>query len=740
MTANQQESGVQHLKNPQCGNFSLLDEPWMPVRRASGQFELVRPAAVVSNVETDPIVAFAWGRADFDAASREFLIGLLATAFAPESDEVFEALWRRPPSVDDLTYSFDLFADAFWIDGTGPRFGQDFDLLEEAEALPISAMFIEAPGAITIKKNKDFFQKRNQISFLSRAGAAIALYTLQTYAPSGGLGHRTSLRGGGPLTTLIRPGDSRAPLWRYLWINTPAADSSYPRAANMKTQVFPWLASTHLSEKESAPKVTPASSHCLQSFWGMPRRIRLSWSPNHNRVACPLTGIVDRVVTREFRMLPWGASYKGFEHPLSPHFRKEPRAPLLPVHPQPEGTPYTHWPSLMANADACDVQRPAKSVTAALGRLFLVAEQNQQRPCLFVTGFDMDKMKARAFVESEMPVFTPHPDYRERFLVIVQALVSAADMAATNVTVAILNALGDEKANPRSTPFGAIRESFFQKTENSFYERLEVLESSMRPGENAGITCENARVLWLQKLSNTGISLFDESVCLEDRPGFRLERAILARQGLVWLFSGRGKRGAELYALLSIQPRQLKGKKAAVRRYEHDEHQDAMRRAHQWWERSRYRSGFHAEDRLSLARLRRATLSAALTEKATFDLFRELGYGAADAWRMPRVGALACVLANLREDEARGFGHALGRTAIDDEMTATVSLRRVKRLLDARTDEEVVNAMRAILSILRGRANTLDVITLVLWADDVNVQRSFLFEYFNAWEGMDPVF
>ena len=32
----------------------------------------------------DPIVRFAWSRPDFDGASHEFLIGLLATVAAPE--------------------------------------------------------------------------------------------------------------------------------------------------------------------------------------------------------------------------------------------------------------------------------------------------------------------------------------------------------------------------------------------------------------------------------------------------------------------------------------------------------------------------------------------------------------------------------------------------------------------------------------------------------------------------------
>ena len=64
--------------------------------------------------------------------------------------------------------------------------------------------------------------KRGGAPVLSRAAAAMALFTLQTYAPSGGAGHRTGFRGGGPLTTLALPGPPPGEpptLWHLLWAN-----------------------------------------------------------------------------------------------------------------------------------------------------------------------------------------------------------------------------------------------------------------------------------------------------------------------------------------------------------------------------------------------------------------------------------------------------------------------------------------------------------------------------------------
>src|SRR5690606_5071807 len=104
-------------------------------------------------------------------------------------------------------------------DGNGPRFQQDFEAIE-GEVSDIDALFIDTPGVNGQKKNADVLTHRGRFPALGLKAAAIALYALQQFAPSGGAGNRTSLRGGGPMTTLVwpdRPGSaSPAPLWRVL--------------------------------------------------------------------------------------------------------------------------------------------------------------------------------------------------------------------------------------------------------------------------------------------------------------------------------------------------------------------------------------------------------------------------------------------------------------------------------------------------------------------------------------------
>jgi CRISPR system Cascade subunit CasA len=180
---------------------------------------VVSPSGVAATAH-DPVVALDWPRPDFRLACTEFLIGLLATACPPEDHYAWRESYRAPPDAATLQAAFSPLTHAFVLDGDGPRFMQDFADFR-AEPNDVGTLLIEAPGENTTKRNTDLMVRRGRVGVLSRAAAAMALFTLQTYAPSGGAGNRVSLRGGGPLTTLALPprrlGDAETVLWHSLW-------------------------------------------------------------------------------------------------------------------------------------------------------------------------------------------------------------------------------------------------------------------------------------------------------------------------------------------------------------------------------------------------------------------------------------------------------------------------------------------------------------------------------------------
>jgi CRISPR system Cascade subunit CasA len=516
-------------------SFNLLRDAWLPVRRLSGQISWIRPAELAGGTG-DIVVDFAWGRPDFDAASREWMIGLIATALAPKDGDAFDELWSRPPDAVQLDRFFAPFASAFNLDGDGPRFMQDLDALESAELSPVSALLIEAPGANTIKENKDLFQKRGRVEQLSLPAAAIALFTLQTFAPTGGAGHRVSLRGGGPLTTLVAPADPAASLWQKLWLNVPNCTWKDPQP--VLPLVFPWLAPTITSDGKPPRQVSLASAHDLQAFWGMPRRLRLNFEENAGSLPCPLTGLTGSHAATGFRTRPYGVMYTEFPHALSPYYRKNAKdTSWLAVHPQPGGIAYRDWPKLVSLPTP--TTKPASCVATALSdRVPYLRERDDRQWGVTATGYDMDNMKARGFVETPLPVFLLKPERRQD----PANLVASSEMIAGLTASSVRRALEGDHGDAKSTLYESLRERFYAETESHFYAMLARVEG----GEAFD------GMSWLKHLRNVALRLFDETVPIETLPHKLIDRGVNARASLTSVLAGFGKTGDALYATLGL--------------------------------------------------------------------------------------------------------------------------------------------------------------------------------------------
>ncbi len=538
--------------------FNLITHSWLPLRRRSGARSVVRPAEIVDRQAQDPFVAVDWPRADFRVATLEFLIGLLAVARPPVGHGAWVREWREPPSVDVLDAAFAPLAHAFDLDGPGPCFMQDFDPLE-AEIEPIERLLIEAPGGSTIAKNTDLLVKRDRIGRLGRPAAAMALFTLQSWAPSGGAGNRTGLRGGGPMITLALPtAPQHDALWRLIWANLPCGEAPSP---DQFQRIFPWLAPTLTSE--GTRTVTPdVDAHPLQAFWGMPRRIRLVFSAPEEPSVCDLTGEHDAVAATGWRQRPRGANYAawGRRHPLTPHYQVKLGEEWLPLHPQPGGVGFRHWLGLvMRSPDG--LRYPADSVSTWLETRLEDADEPVEGRML-AAGFDMDNMKARAFVESEMPLPVGAAEARVRLFGLALAMVTAAEEAARLLRKAVRDALFAPGASVKldADLFQRLREEFWEQTEALF---LESLSSSAK--DSAILSgAEPERLAWAKHLRVTALRLFDAAAPLSPEvAALAAERLSRSRRILGATLAGSGKAGAAFFGLLALPPSDTSRRSAA---------------------------------------------------------------------------------------------------------------------------------------------------------------------------------
>lgn len=537
--------------------MNLLKEHWIPVRRASGERLWIAPHQITDCVEHDPIVALDAVRPDFNGALIQFLIGLVQTAWARagKSFERETMLWE-PPSPSSLEERFAPLKEAFELDGDGPRFMQDRALCanDTPSENDIGALLIEAPGEQSLERNTDHFIKREGVTAICAHCASAALFTLQTNAPSGGAGHRTSLRGGGPLTTLVvdtqTGAEPTSALWRSVannilpqYLLEALCDSS--RKSNEFW--FPWLSPIDQLQKDGG-ETQPLDVHPCHLFWAMPRRIRLDFD-DMRQGSCDVCDrrfprLVQRYITKNY-----GMNYKGpWRHPLSPYYGKS-RGELLPMHPQAGGLGYRHWLGWVLG-----VEEKGKLVeAAAVVRHFLDAEMNPARFRLWVFGYDMDNMKARCWYEATFPLFDlparPNSDNAEALHQIVQWLLSGAERASTYLRVAIRNVwAGDGEL---SGDLGFVDGSFWSRTERAFFDHVEQAVRLARTDAATALNAsQNLRERWLQNLETAVRRLFDEFAASGDVESCHPERLGEAYRALMGQL--RGEKIHEALGLLKL--------------------------------------------------------------------------------------------------------------------------------------------------------------------------------------------
>jgi CRISPR system Cascade subunit CasA len=547
-------------------SYHLLEQRWIPVALANGQRDFVR----LCDISRPDILRISTGRPDCDISLTEFLIGMLAVAVGPKDDDAWVERFHKPPTADELQAAFAPFADALVLDGEGPRFFQDRDALD-GEAGPISGLLIDAPGASTQRDNADHFVKRGHTQCLSRAGAAIVLATLQTSAPSGGAGHRTSLRGGGPLTTLVMPGSAGVPtLWQLLWANVPCGLAASP--ADHK-RIFPWLAPTRVSDK-SGVTTTPADVHAAQAFFGLPRRIKLNFAPNSDRRPCDLLDITDDVIVTGYITRPWGTNYDGWSkgHPLSPYYRVKPTdLAYLPVHLQSARVGYREWLGFAIGAED-DGRVPAKCVhdfKRRAGRYFRGKDaviRTEAR--MLAAGYAMDNMKPLDFGEALMPLIVAStPEANDMIKRQAEALIEAAKLVASQLTTSVKIGLYGEgaKADGDSSVLYPVRDRFWADSEGAFFATLKDTAENFDTAKDDlqdrhGDIKAALGDAWRVHMTKHALRIFDDTVPIESAESKRMVDVINARKMLLLALTGYGKLGDKLFKSLALQPPEKKPK------------------------------------------------------------------------------------------------------------------------------------------------------------------------------------
>ena len=479
--------------------MDLINDPWVPIRRKSGTQDIIAPWQLTET--DDPVIALSAPRPDFNGALMQFLIGLLQTTATPENHARWLDWLEAPPEPAQLKTCFRQYTAAFELQGEQGSFMQDFDTLS-TDAQSIEKLLIDSPGGKTLKDNADHFVKRERVKQLCPCCTTMALLTLQINAPGGGVGHRTSLRGGGPLTTLVildKNDDLSDDLWRNLWLNVleklQLETLTGDKNKTAPPDIFPWLAKTRTSEKNTGKETTPMDISPLQMYWGMPRRIRIQWQTG-NRGHCDLCGVVSEQLVTHYQTQNYGVNYTGaWQHPLSP-YRFNKNEDLLPQHVQPGGLTYQHWLSMVEDDEN-------HFSSAVVKRYRNLAKTWAVQFRLYAFGYDMDNMKARCWYETIFPLYTIREEIRTDFSKRIQTLTETATEFAGFVQRYVKDAWFKRPSDAKGdTTF--LRQNFYQDTESAFYQKAKVLQTKLLNGTDKEILQE-----WYGILCKAALNIFD---------------------------------------------------------------------------------------------------------------------------------------------------------------------------------------------------------------------------------------
>jgi len=498
----------------------------MPVRRENGEIPLyISPSQMTEGLATNPVITPAAPRPDFNGALIQFLIGLVQTACPPADEAEWQERFRIPPVPEELAAAFGRYTDAFDLDGDGARFMQDRDLLKtESEPNQIDHLLIEMPGEQTLEKNTDLFQKRGTVSAICRSCSAMALFTLQTNAPAGGRGHRTSIRGGGPLTTLVMG----RTLWETVWLNviTTEAFSRFGDAEKTEgADIFPWMGRTRTSKKNETTAAWQV--HPAQMFWGMPRRIWVRFGYGTDAVPCDLCGRPDRHHASWYSGKSYGIHYKGgWHHLLSPYTRDTTTGEMLPRHGQPGGISYRNRLGFIQESpEKRYCNEPAVAVRVFMEeRAPRLADSSTGMFRLFAFGYDMENMKARGWYERTLPLDPVDPGLRSGYEAAVSRMIKTAELVLFHTRQSVRKALFAPGAEV-SGDLSVIDAEYWQDTEQGFYSLLEGMYRNLMTGQP--LTDLNRQ--WLALLARESMLLFGRYAQLG-----RIGRADPARVARAW--------------------------------------------------------------------------------------------------------------------------------------------------------------------------------------------------------------
>jgi CRISPR system Cascade subunit CasA len=532
----------------------LINEAWFLIRKRDGSRHRIRPCEFAN----PDIVDVDAPRADLAVAARTFLIGLVTTAGLADTEKEWRRLYAKPPSPQTLMKGLRRYSPAFNLLGDEPRFCQHHAVIDEGDWQRVAALLLDGPNEESDERNLDIM--RGLLAF-SPTMAALALYALQQLAPSGGRGHRQSMRGGSPMATLVSGGST---LWHSIWLNAETREQVASRSPKRWSDepklgdVFPWMGRVRTSE--TGLETTTSDAHPLQVYWQMPRRLWLDAGPSEDG-QCDLSGERGDTLVRGYYRAPRGVNYSGdWRHPHAPHVRA--RDGLVPIKASARASRLGEWLGIVYRDQNGD-REPANVVTNAINsRLWSLSEASAR---VDVFGIEMRSAKVIGAISHIMPIITVDPNTADELRAAIERAIRAVELVGETLFKTTKNALiGPEttdaaKRTAREDAEG-VKGAFLTSMERHVEDSILTASATIRA--QTFDPAAHARDL-LRTIRREAEGAFD-LLLPTDTWTRSIDRRVRKRWELAMFLNGKSKESAGLFEMLQLPMPDTKEKKNAA--------------------------------------------------------------------------------------------------------------------------------------------------------------------------------
>lgn len=463
--------------------MNLLKDKWIPVGKGVSFEQISFKELLCTDL---PDLQVALPRDDLELACIQLLAAMTQVIFMPPDKKVLRERIKTPLNEKDYVEGIEKYRD--WFDLEHPKWPFMQVRGVKGEWTSVQKLMIGMPE-ITSKSGSAhaFFNEPTEVHATCPGITAIAMFNQASNSPSFGGGFKGSLRGAGPISTMIMGKNLRDTVWKNVL------------PLNKVRELIPWYDDTKDNDKPvwvdpiQNGKIQPYSIGILRGLFWQPVHMELVKADKP--ISCDLLGVTKKDCFVGFRKKRYSFELEGiWPHPYSPsQFDKDGSAKFLSF--KGDEPAWTQMSEFLFCNDAVG--------QAGYSSAAVVAQHSDSSINLLIGGYKVAKGALIVYRRHEMYSLPAgwHDDFKDRISETIYVCLDVIKLLTDKVLYPVT------KGNKKSGLKG-IGISLKSKTKILFYHLTEPLIQRMLRENNLREFVQ-AKNVFLKDLSRICLDIFE---------------------------------------------------------------------------------------------------------------------------------------------------------------------------------------------------------------------------------------